>query len=93
MSGEYPSGCENIIQKPRIGTKLISPRTNRTYKVVSKEITTNGQTLYFLDQVDGLDSFQMIGAYLILNYKKVWTNESTTRPVALRRWFRQAHAP
>ena len=59
-----------IMNLPRVGTKMISPRTNRTYKVVQKE-KKKDTTLYHFEQVDGNDKFQMTELYVYFNMKRV----------------------
>ena len=50
---------------------MISPRTNRTYKVVRKE-KLDDTTLYFFEQIDGDDKFRMTELYVYFNLKRVW---------------------
>jgi hypothetical protein len=49
---------------------MISPRTNRTYKVVRKE-KLDDTTLYFFEQIDGDDKFRMTELYVYFNLKRV----------------------
>ena len=49
---------------------MISPRTNRIFKVVQKE-KLEDTTLYFFEQVDGNDKFQMTEFYVYFNMKRV----------------------
>ena len=65
-----PSQVAKNMNVPRVGTKMISPRTNRIFKVVRKE-KLEDTTLYFFEQVDGNDEFRMTELYVYFNMKRV----------------------